>query len=100
MSQSDLRSVRPGAAVLRLAAVALACLSLAGCAQGGTTSLSDRIAGSSRVHGDADRVSVMQADSRADAFPLAIGHCARFGRSAQYDSRGEGGAYEFRCVKG
>lgn len=72
---------------------------LAGCAGDGTVSLSDRLAGASRVKGDADVVRVFQADSRADAFPLAIGHCARFGKSAQYDRQGDG-AYVFRCVKG
>ena len=72
---------------------------LAGCAGDGTVSLSDRLAGSSRVKGDGDVVRVFQADSRADAFPLAIGHCARFGRSAQYDRRDDG-AYVFKCVKG
>ena len=80
----------------RAAAVLAAGALLAGCSS--TESLSDRVAGASRVRGDADAVSVFKADSRADAFPLAIGHCARFGRSAQYDRRGEDGAYVFRCV--
>ncbi len=87
------------ARMLRLSAVACAVGLLAGCADGGTVSLSDRLAGSSRVRGDADTVRVFQAETRADAFPLAIGHCARFGRSAQFDSQAEG-AYVFRCVKG
>ena len=81
-----------------IVAALLASPLLAACADGGA-SFSDRLAGSSRVKGDGETVRVFQADSRADAFPLAIGHCARFGRSAQYDSRGDG-AYVFRCVKG
>lgn len=89
----DSGNVRP----LCLAAAVLASLALAACADG-DVSLSDRVAGRSRVQGDADGVRVMQADSRADAFPLAIGHCARFGRSAQFDRQAEG-AYVFRCVK-
>ena len=82
----------------RRGAILFASLALTACAAG-NVSLSDRVAGRSRVQGDADSVRVMQADSRADAFPLAIGHCARFGRSAQFDSRTDG-AYVFRCVKG
>jgi hypothetical protein len=72
-------------------------LALAAC---GTTSLSDKLAGPDRVRGDADAVRIYQAGSQADAFPLAIGHCARFSRSAQFDRRGEDGAYVFRCVPG
>ena len=77
------------------AALALA-LMIAGCASP-DVSLTDRIAGS-RVHGDADRVTVLQAASAADAFPLAIGHCGHFKRSARYDHK-EGDAYVFRCVQ-
>lgn len=88
---------RPVQGARSAALLSLAAAALAGCAA--NTSFSDRIAGSSRVKGDADTVRVFQADSRAEAFPLAIGHCARFGRSAQFDSRAQD-AYVFRCVKG
>ena len=67
---------------------------------GDDRSFSDRLAGSSRVRGGPDGVTVFQAASRTEAFPLAIGHCARFGKSAQYDAPGEAGGYRFRCVQG
>ena len=73
-------------------------LMLTGCASG--VSLSDRIAGSDRVGGDADSVSVRGMGSRVEALPLAVGHCARFGRSAQFDRKARDGAYLFRCVAG
>ena len=62
-------------------------------------SFSDRLAGRDRVRGDADGVRVFGMSSRLDALPLAIGHCAKFGRSAQFTGRVERG-YAFRCVAG
>ncbi len=78
-------------------ALVLLCL-LTGCASG--ESLSDRLAGRDRVRGDADGVAVTGFASRVEALPLAVGHCAKFGRSAQYDRRDDDGAYRFRCVAG
>lgn len=69
---------------------------LSGCAS--DVSLSDRLAGRDRVRGDADRVVVTGMGSRVEALPLAVGHCARFGRAAQFDRKADGGAYAFRCV--
>ena len=71
---------------------------LAGCAS--NESLSDRLAGRDRVRGDAEGVVVSGFGSRAEALPLAVGHCARFGRSAQFDTKTPQGAYSFRCVAG
>ena len=74
-------------------------LLLTGCAS--NVSFSDRLAGPDRVRGDAEQVTVTGLGSRIEALPLAVGHCARFGRSAQFDRRAEGGgAYVFRCVAG
>ena len=69
---------------------------LTACADG--RSLSDRLAGSSRVSGDAETVQVYETGSRAEALPFAGGHCAHFGRSAEYSSV-EAKVYTFRCVK-
>ena len=49
-----------------------------------------------RVEGDADQVSIL--GGRLDALPLAIGHCARFGRSAQW-SHADGDRSVYNCVK-
>ena len=51
------------------------------------------------MQGDVDGVSV-QAGSAAEAFPLAIGHCAHYRRSAQFDRKLEEGRYRFHCVEG
>lgn len=72
-------------------------LMLTGCAS--DVSLSDRLAGRDRVSGDADGVSVRMG-SRVEALPLAVGHCAKSGRSAQFDRKTDDGAYLFRCVAG
>lgn len=71
---------------------------LTGCAT--DVSLSDRLAGRDRVVGDTDRVTVNDMGSRVEALPLAVGHCAKFGRSAQFDRKAEFEAYVFRCVAG
>ena len=81
-----------------LAMSAAAALLLSGCGSMGYA-LGGRVAGGDRVHGDADAVTVTGMDSRVDAFPLAIAHCARFGRSAQFAGRTAGG-HAFRCVAG
>ena len=82
---------------LRVPAVLiLAATMLAACSS--DESLTDRLAGA-RVRGDADGVVVRQASSVVDALPLAMGHCAHFHRSAQYDRAVQGG-YRFRCLPG
>ena len=80
---------------LRLLFLLGAC-TLGGCAS--DESFSDRLAGHDRVHGDADGVVVTGFSSRVEALPLAVGHCAKFGRSAQFDARADDGSYRFRCV--
>ena len=67
-------------------------LTLAGCAS--QTPLIDRVA-NGRVQGDAHQVSI--EGGRLDALPLAIGHCARYGRSAQW-SHAEDGRSIYNCV--
>ena len=79
------------------ALVLLLLLMLTGCAS--NVSLSDRLAGPDRVHGDADTVTVTGFSSRVEALPLAVGHCSRFGRSAQFDRKDEAG-HHFLCVPG
>ena len=49
-----------------------------------------------RVIGDANQVSI--AAGRLDALPLAIAHCARYGRSAQW-AHMEGARSTYLCVK-
>ncbi len=74
--------------VVLLAAAAL----VAGCADtSGPTDGAPR-----RVQGDGDHVSIL--GGRLDALPLAIGHCARFGRSAQW-SHADGDRSVYDCVK-
>lgn len=65
---------------------------LAGCAT--DRPAIDRLPGG-RVVGGAERVSV--EGPRWDALPLAVAHCARFGRSAEFD-HAEAGRSVFRCV--
>jgi hypothetical protein len=76
----------------RITIVALTAALLAGCAE--NRPAIDHLPGG-RVVGDAERVSV--AGPRWDALPFAVAHCARFGRSAQFD-RAEGERSVFRCV--
>ena len=73
-------------------------LLLGGCGSTGFA-LGQRATAPDRVRGDAEGVRVFGMDSRVDAYPLAIAHCARFGRSAQYAGRAERG-HAFRCVAG
>ena len=65
---------------------------LAGCAD--TSGPSD--SPSRRVEGDASSASIL--GGRLDALPLAIAHCARFGRSAQW-SHADGDRSVYDCVK-
>ena len=51
--------------------------------------------GERRVVGDAQQVSV--AAGRLDALPLAIAHCARYGRAAQW-SHADGDRSVYACV--
>jgi hypothetical protein len=81
--------------VLAFAAL-LAASGLSACAS--DQSLTDRLAGS-RVDGDEGGVSVA-AGSAAEAFPLAVGHCAHFGKSAQFARKLDDGHYRFNCEKG
>jgi hypothetical protein len=78
---------------MRAWVVALAML-CAGCAE--NRSFSDMMAGH-RVRGDGAG-AIVHADSAADAWPLAIGHCAHFNRSAQFAGRRASGVYAYRCV--
>lgn len=71
-------------------------LGAAGCA-GSSPGLLGQAA--DRVRGDADGAVVAGMESRVDAYPLAIAHCARFGRSAQFVARVPSG-HRFRCVAG
>lgn len=67
----------------------------AGCAS--NESLTDRLA-RGHVQGDADG-AVVRAGSVAEAFPLAVGHCAHFGLSAQFDRKLSDETYRFRCAR-
>jgi hypothetical protein len=76
-------------------AVCLLLLALSGCASAKTHVL-ERLLGD-RIQGDADRVAVTGAAGATDALPLAIVHCTRFGRAAQFTRR-EGEKLVFACV--
>lgn len=65
---------------------------LAGCA--GQAPLIDRVS-RGKVLGDSSQVSV--EGGRLDALPLAIAHCARYGRSAQW-SHADGDRSVYDCV--
>lgn len=58
--------------------------------------VSDIIAGD-RVRGDGDAVTV-QGTSALDAMALAVGHCYRSSKSAEYVGPAAGGRYRYRCV--
>ena len=75
-----------------IAVVALTGAILAGCAD--QPPLIDRVS-RGRVEGDSASVSI--AGGRLDALPLAIAHCARFGRSAQW-SHSDGDRSVYSCV--
>ncbi len=65
---------------------------LAGCAD--QPPLVDRVS-KGQVQGDADRVSIQ--GGRIDALPLAVLHCARYGRSARW-SHAEDDRSVYDCV--
>ena len=77
-------------------ALQLGCLvllaSLAGCA--GQAPLIDRVS-DGRVRGDATHVSIQ--GGRLDTLPLAVAHCARYGRSARW-SHPDGDRAVYDCV--
>ncbi len=56
--------------------------------------LVDRVS-KGQVQGDANRVSV--EGGRTDALPLAVIHCARYGRSARWD-HADGDRSVYDCV--
>jgi len=75
--------------------VLLAATSLLACAS--RPSLVDVLDGD-RVDGDADGVLVRGfGNDVASATPLAVAHCSRYRRSAQYAARA-GDALRFRCT--
>ena len=65
---------------------------LAGCAN--STPLVDKVS-RGKVDGDASQVSIQ--GGRLDALPLAIAHCARYGRSAQW-SHADNDRSVYDCV--
>ena len=68
-----------------------------GCAGAGQSTLQHLVGG--RVVGDAEGVTVTGMSSRLDALPLAVAHCARFGKSAQF-ARSELVGARFNCTLG
>jgi hypothetical protein len=79
----------------RVALAGLVCLALlGGCAT--SEAVVGRLTGG-KVSGGRDEAVVRDMGSQADAFPLAVAHCARFGRKAQF-ARRRGGAHVFACV--
>ena len=85
----------------RAGAIAAA-LGLAACANDGASSrggLFDRVAGRGHIQGDADGAVISGMGSAAEAWPLAVGHCSHFHRSAQYAGR-SGDDFRYRCVAG
>ena len=79
--------------VVAAAGNSLALVALAGCATG-QAPVVDRLSGD-RVRGDADHVSVL--GGRLDALPLAVLHCSRYGRAAQFD-RLDGDRSVYDCL--
>ncbi|WP_174301131.1 hypothetical protein [Caulobacter sp. S45] len=75
-----------------LALLGITGLALAGCAN--QPPLVDRVS-KGQVQGDAGRVSI--EGGRIDALPLAVIHCARYGRSARW-SHTDGDRSVYDCV--
>ena len=75
-----------------LVLIGSAAVLLAGCAN--QPPLVDRVS-KGQVLGDAGRVSIQ--GGRIDALPLAVIHCARYGRSAQW-SHTDGDRSVYDCV--
>lgn len=86
------RGVRPGS-VHRAAALAAAATLLSACVSEHPL---DRLLGN-HVSGDASQARVSGMESRTDALPVAVAHCAEFRRSAQFD-RQDGADFVFACV--
>lgn len=88
-------AAHPGQGVIRAARSGLIAmvLALGACASTSLTEVLSRGA----VKGDAERVSVA-ASSAGEGLPLAVAHCARFRRSAQFAARETPGRYRYRCV--
>ena len=89
---------------LTLAAALAALLSVSACAGDGVANgdrggLFDRLAGRGHIQGDADGATITGMASAADGWPLAVGHCSHFHRSAQYAGR-SGDGFRYRCVSG
>jgi len=80
----------------RLLSLALVATLLAGCATSPGEAIVQRLTGG-KVEGDRDRAVVHGMGSVPDAFPLAVAHCTRFGRKAQFARRVPGG-HAFACV--
>ena len=76
----------------RLAMLVVTSLVLAGCAN--QPPLVDRVS-KGQVQGDRSQVSIQ--GGRVDALPLAVLHCARYGRSAQW-SHTDGDRSVYDCV--
>ena len=82
--------------MIRLVFLMAAAAVLAGCAASPGQAIVERITGG-RVEGDRDGAVVRGMESTADAFPLAVAHCTRFGRKAQFTRRVPGG-HQFACA--
>jgi hypothetical protein len=82
--------------MIRPASLAVVAALLAGCATSPGQAVVERLTGG-KVEGDRTRAVVHGMDSTADAFPLAVAHCTRFGRKAQF-ARRQSGALVFACV--
>ncbi len=76
----------------RVGLLALTAVAIAGCAN--SPPLVDRVS-DGRVQGDASRVSI--EGGRLNALPLAIAHCARYGRAAQW-GHPDGDRSVYTCV--
>jgi hypothetical protein len=80
----------------RLLPAALVVALLSACASSPTEMVVERLTGG-KVEGGRDQAVVHGMDSMADAFPLAVAHCAGSGRKAQFQRRAPG-AHVFDCV--
>jgi hypothetical protein len=81
-----------GKTARRRALAALASATLGGCAVFGSA-----VGLGGRLSGDSEGVVVKGALSPLEATPLAVAHCSRFKRAAQYEKATPTGR-SFRCV--
>jgi hypothetical protein len=51
----------------------------------------------SGVDGDSESVTV-EADSAAQAAPMALSHCAHYDRATQFDREVSAGVFQYRCI--